>query len=98
MAMRRDIGAKAAPTLVHALVSLQASFGEGSSKSPSVLVQSRWLANRHMLVLDSGLIDLAAVGLEGIQDVLDALLVGLGQKVASKLGDDHAFAVLWRGG
>ena len=79
------------------LISLQTSFGEASKRS-SVLVQGRPLVNRRVLVFVSGLVDLAAVSLEGIQNVLDALLVGFGQEVTADLSDDHAFADLWRGG
>lgn len=45
-----------------------------------------------------GSIDVAAVGLEGIQYVLNALLVGLGPEVPSDLRHDHALAALRRDG
>jgi hypothetical protein len=59
---------------------------------------SRRLANATCWSLTRGSTDLAAVCLEGIQDVLDTLLVGFSQEVTANLGDDYAFAVLWRGG
>jgi hypothetical protein len=59
---------------------------------------SRRLANATCWSLTRGSTDLAAVCLEGIQHVLDTLLVGFSQEVTANLGDDYAFAVLWRGG
>src|SRR5215210_7480374 len=42
-------------------------------------------------------LDLAAVDLEGVQDVLDVFLFGRGPEIAPGLHHNHAFAALRRG-
>src|SRR4028118_229573 len=62
-----------------------------------ILVSCCLLVKSYMLVIDSGLVYFAAIGFEGIQEMLNAFLVGLALEVPPDLCHDSALAVLRRG-